>query len=170
MADIINTQRLILRTMAIVDLDRLTEISTNPIVMAQFPPELRTPERARLILNKIIKQQKEKGYSLYGVIHREDNKLIGICGFLDNETDDGKKFIELGYRLDNLYWGKGYATEAALACRDYAFSKLKIKEFCSIILASNNASIAVARKIGMKQIDTVVYHGDECLLYKLTNG
>jgi len=166
---ILETNRLILREFTIEDLPRMIEIGTNPIVMRQFPPELKTPERAKKVLDDVIEQYKDKGYSLYAVIYKADNKLIGFCGFLYNYTDDGKEFIELSYRLDNSYWNQGLATEAAIACRDFAFNKLNFEEFYSIIMDDNYASLAIARKLGLLEIDKVDAHGSRCLLFKITN-
>ena len=64
------------------------------------------------------------------------------------------KLLEIGYLFEREYWHKGYATEAALACKKYAFETLNADEVCSIIRDTNIASQNVALRNGMKITDT----------------
>ena len=65
---------------------------------------------------------------------------------------------EIGYLFQKRYWHKGYATEAAKACKQYAFDKLKVGEVFSIIRDTNRASQEVARRNGMELAGTFVKH------------
>ena len=56
------------------------------------------------------------------------------------------------------FWHKGFATEAAIACKEYAFQELNFDEVYSIIRDSNVASQNVARRNGMVEVDTLVKH------------
>ncbi|MFV0559409.1 MAG: GNAT family N-acetyltransferase, partial [Enterococcus sp.] len=62
------------------------------------------------------------------------------------------------YLFNRMYWHQGYATEAAIACKDYAFDQLGAKEVCSIIRDSNKASQNVALRNGMRKKDTWTKH------------
>ncbi len=64
----------------------------------------------------------------------------------------------MGYLFERLYWHKGYAIEAAAACKKYAFEELKADEVCSIIRDTNTASQNVAIKNGMVIVDTWTKH------------
>jgi RimJ/RimL family protein N-acetyltransferase len=71
----------------------------------------------------------------------------------------GRPEIELGYRLARLAWGRGYATEAAHAVRDLAFTTLGLKRLIAMIDPANGASIRVAEKIGMQYEKDIVFGG-----------
>ncbi len=63
---------------------------------------------------------------------------------------DGVAEFEIGYRLIRSVWGNGYATEAAIAVRDHAFTVLNLTRLVALIEPVNNRSIRVAEKLGMK--------------------
>lgn len=70
----------------------------------------------------------------------------------------GTEVLEIGYLFNRLYWHKGYATEAAKACKEYAFDILKANEVCSIVRDTNIASQNVAVRNGMKRKDACTKH------------
>ncbi len=74
--------------------------------------------------------------------------MIGQCGITKQDCD-GKDVLEIGYLLQKAYWHNGYATEAAVACKEYAFNTLNIDEVYSIIRDNNIASQNVAKRNGM---------------------
>lgn len=88
------------------------------------------------------------GFGMWAVTRRRDNKLLGRCGLIVQEID-GLRQVEVGYSFGEEHWGKGYATEAARACRDWAFRHLWIPHVVSLIHPLNAASIAVAERNGM---------------------
>lgn len=100
-----------------------------------------------------------KGYGPYAVIERSSQLLIGYCGLFYFPEVNGQPEIEIGYRLARSAWGQGYATEAAVAVRDYAFTTLAIRRLISIIDPSNLASIRVANKLGMIFESEVMFEG-----------
>jgi RimJ/RimL family protein N-acetyltransferase len=76
-------------------------------------------------------------------------KFLGICGVI-NQIIDEQTETEIGYRLLDSYWGKGYGTEAVKGCAKYAKEKLKKESIISLIRSENLASIRVAEKNGFK--------------------
>lgn len=154
----IKTDRLILRPFEEEDLPRLTQISTNPIVMRQFPPTFKTASAAKKLHELIISHQKRKGYSLWAVMDKASKKLIGFCGFITQKVE-GEDLVEMGYRFDCAYWNKGLATEAAKACLDYAKDNTKLTDVYSMVLNDNPASRRVAEKVGLTTDREVNFHG-----------
>jgi RimJ/RimL family protein N-acetyltransferase len=131
------------------DFDALLEIFTDPRVMASFGGELFTRAQMQGWLDRNLAHQAEHGYGLFSVMRRADGLLIGNCG-LEQMTVDGQVAAELGYDLRSDAWGQGYATEAACAVRDYAFSVLRLPQLISLIRVGNLASQRVAEKVGMR--------------------
>ena len=77
-------------------------------------------------------------------------ELVGMAGILSHDID-GIKEIEVGYHLIRKYWGKGYATEAALVCQKYALENNFAKRIISIIHVDNQDSMKVAIRNGLKK-------------------
>jgi ribosomal-protein-alanine N-acetyltransferase len=99
------------------------------------------------------------GFGPYAVVKRQDQNVIGYCGLFFFPEINGQPEVEIGYRLARSAWGKGYATEAAGAVRDYAFHILGIKRLIAMIDPSNVASIRVAEKLGMRYENEVMLEG-----------
>lgn len=147
---IVQTDRLILRHFTIEDLEALVYLLADPRVMrfsASGP--LSKLETTKLLQDCILRQYQEIGFSLYAVIHREDQCFIGGAGLLP-QLIDGTQEIRLSYRLNPGYWGQGLATEAAMAVCHFAFEDLGLKELVSVINPLNQPSVNVAKRIGMK--------------------
>lgn len=88
-------------------------------------------------------------FDLWPVVETSSDRVVGHCGLLP-KTVDGSEQIELVYVIEAAHWGRGYATEAASAIRDYAFRTLSVPRLVSLINPDNNASERVALKVGMK--------------------
>ena len=67
-----------------------------------------------------------------------------------------EEVLEIGYLFNKKYWHKGYAIEAASACKEYAFNVLNVNEVCSIIRDTNIPSQNVAIRNGMVRVDESV--------------
>jgi ribosomal-protein-alanine N-acetyltransferase len=150
---IIETDRIFLRLFCISDIEPFAKICANPNVMRYIGDG--KPATLDIITEKIpewIELYEKQKYGLMALVIKETNKLIGFCGLL-HQTLDGDKYIELGYRLDEAYWQKGIATEAACAVRDYAFDALDIPMLISIIHHQNEASKRVAKRVGMRLME-----------------
>ena len=144
----LETPRLRLRLMQADDVDHLFAIFADPKVMAAFgePPF----DRARMTqwVQRNLDHQSTYGYGLFSVILKTNGLLIGDCG-LEVMDVDGVQAVELGYDFRSDYWNQGYATEAAIAVRDYAFRHLQLPRLISLIRVGNLPSQRVAEKIGM---------------------
>ncbi len=85
---------------------------------------------------------------LNALIEKKTGQFIGQCGLLV-QTIEEKTELEIGYSILPQYWNMGYATEAAIKCRDFAFENNFTKSLISIIHVDNIKSEKVAAKIGM---------------------
>jgi len=66
--------------------------------------------------------------------------------------------LEIGYLFQRAFWHKGYASEAAMACKNYAFEMLQADEFFSIIRDTNVPSQRVAERNGMTRCGEFIKH------------
>ena len=162
----LETKRLILRPMQESDFESLHLIFTDVKVMAAFNHDPFTHEQMQRWLQRNLDHQEEFGYGLFSVILRETGQLIGDCG-LERMDDQGA--VELGYDFRSDFWHQGYATEAALAVRDYAFKILKLPLLISLIRVGNRASSRVAEKIGMTLAEEFTRYGTRYWKYSLKN-
>jgi RimJ/RimL family protein N-acetyltransferase len=163
------TKRLFLRPMLAMDLDDLLLIFTDPKVMAVFNHPPFTREQMGKWLQRNLDHQSQFGYGLFSVILKTDGILIGDCG-LEQMDVDGQAIAELGYDFRSAYWNQGFATEAAIAVRDYAFDVLQLPQLISLIRVGNTASRRVAEKIGMKCISEFERYGNQYWKYTLESS
>ena len=82
-------------------------------------------------------------------------------GFVLIGAEPGDEEPELGYLIAEAFEGKGYASEAAAAVRDYAFDTLRLPGLVSYIFPSNAPSIAVAKRLGAFEAGNAIYAGDD---------
>ena len=154
----LETKRLILRSMRATDINDLHLIFTDPKVMASFGGEPLSREQMLGWLGRNLEHQNRYGYGLFSVVLKENGKLIGDCG-LEQMDIEGVQVAELGYDFLSDYWNQGFATEAALAVRDYAFDILRLPQLISLIRVGNLASKRVAEKVGMTLIEEFTRYG-----------
>ena len=145
----IETERLLLRSMLQEDFEGLYRVFSDARVLASFGLETFSREQMRRWLQRNLDHQQEHGFGLFSVILKADGTLIGDCG-LEMMDVDGERVAELGYDFLNDYWNRGYATEAARSVRDFAFFKQRLPKLISLIRVGNEASRRVAEKVGMR--------------------
>ncbi|MDB6081403.1 MAG: rimL [Chlamydiia bacterium] len=146
---IIKTKRLILRPWQEKDLVSFAAMNADPRVMEHFP-SVKTFEESRQEYQRIIDHFTKHSWGSWAVSLIDGAEFIGFIGlraidFLAPFTPA----VEVGWRLAFDYWGKGYATEGALASLQYGFEKLDLKEIISFTATSNSRSTTVMEKIGM---------------------
>ncbi|WNF36903.1 GNAT family N-acetyltransferase [Bacillaceae bacterium IKA-2] len=143
---IVETDRLFIRKLEEEDIDALMSVWGDKDVM-KYCGGAGNREREERALKFYINLQNERGYSPYAVIQKENSQLIGVCGF--NPPYD-HECMELMYHFAKKYWGKGYATEAAVACLNYARDYLMSDKIVAFIDPNNHGSEKVLNKLGFK--------------------
>ncbi len=151
---ILETKRLRLREMSQADFPSLCELMQDDDVMYAYEGAFSKNE-VQSWLDKQIERYKNDGFGLWAVILKENGLMIGQCG-LSMQTYNDKAVLEIGYLIQKEYWHRGYATEAAIACKYYAFQKLNASEVYSIIRDTNLPSQNVAIRNGMTCVDKFV--------------
>jgi RimJ/RimL family protein N-acetyltransferase len=106
------------------------------------------------------------GFGIWAVVRKEDGLFLGDCGISVQPIDEGDVF-EVGYHIRRDCWGRGYATEAARAARDYAFERLGAPVVVSIVDPLNIQSRRVGEKIhvAMREFQWVKTKKTMCLYY-----
>lgn len=144
---ILETERLYLREMTQDDFPSLCNILQDEETMYAYEGAF-TDSEAQEWLDRQRARYQKWGFGLWAVILKDNGKMIGQCG-LTMQPWKEEEVLEVGYLFERSHWHKGYATEAATACKQYAFDVLQAKDVCSIIRDTNTASRHVAVRNGM---------------------
>jgi RimJ/RimL family protein N-acetyltransferase len=144
---ILETNRLFLRELVFEDSVELSKILSDNESMKYYPRAFSKDEVRKWIEWNIDNYQKF-GHGLWAVILKDSNVFLGDCGITIQDIE-GNKLPELGYHIRTEYQNKGYATEVAKACMDYAFNSLNIDKLYTYTKIDNIPSRKVAEKNGM---------------------
>lgn len=153
---ILETKRLYMREMTQEDYCALCRILQDQEVMYAYEHPF-SDQEVHEWLDRQIKRYQDFGFGLWAVINRDTDEMIGQCG-LTFQTCHDRDVVEVGYLFQKAFWHRGYAIEAASACKEYAFGRLGVKEVYSIIRDNNLASMNVAIRNGMLIRGKLVKH------------
>lgn len=153
---IFETERLSLRPLTPADWADLCEILQDAETMYAYEHAFSDAEVDRWLENQ-LRRYAEDGFGLWAVVRKADGAFVGQIGLTIQDVH-GERVPEVGYLLKRKCWHMGYATEAAIGCRDYAFDVLGLDAVYSIIRENNASSRAVAERNGMTVIDRMVKH------------
>ena len=142
----IESKRLILREITHKDFHELGEMLKDIDVMYAWEHTF-TDEQITAWINNQIRRYIVEGIGYLLAIDKHTKQVIGQVGL--HQTIDHKKYWDMGYILKKAQWGRGYATEGAKACIDYAFEVLNADKVICDIRPLNTMSIAVAKRLGM---------------------
>jgi RimJ/RimL family protein N-acetyltransferase len=165
---ILTTWRLRLERIGLRHQPALFDLLTDPVVHRHFP---KTPDlsEAQAIYEKIQQCYATDGHCFWAVMRRSDAIFLGICGLL-TQWIDGQAETEVGYRFSHHYWNRGYGTEAAQGCIDYARERLGLFSIISLIRPTNRPSIRVAEKNGLRFEKETRFQNLPHLVYRLSLG
>jgi RimJ/RimL family protein N-acetyltransferase len=165
---ILETERLRLREFVPQDADALAAVLGDPVAMQYYPAAFDRRGVEEWVAKNIARYQRD-GYGLWAMLLRDAKEVIGDCGCFLRDVD-GRDDIEIGYHVRRDLWGKGYATEAAQACMQYAFTKLGVDRVISLIRPENMQSIRVAEKNGLTCEKIIFWRGYDHYIYAKTRG
>ncbi|WP_394233874.1 GNAT family N-acetyltransferase [Niallia oryzisoli] len=147
---VLETERLLLRRIALEDLDDLFEIFSNPEITHHMTWDVtKTKEETLNHFVKVVMDRHEKGQSVdWAIVHKESNKVIGNCAFIAWSEKHSR--AEVGYVLNKQYWGRGYAAEALQGLIRFGFEVIGLNRIEGGCDRDNIGSENVMRKVGMK--------------------
>ncbi|MGB2874039.1 MAG: GNAT family N-acetyltransferase [Gaiellaceae bacterium] len=153
----LETERLLLQLPKRSELDAYMAIFGDPAVQRRLPFLPRTREATAESIERMLGHWERHGTGLFSVVRKEDELLLGRVGFLLwnerwlnalHHELEGELETEIGWTIGSEHWNRGYATEAAAACRDWALGELGLTRLVSLIAIGNTPSVRVAEKIG----------------------
>ena len=150
LVDVIETDRLLLRRWTLEDLDALLQVFSKPEVW-WFPFQRGlTAEETEGFLHRKLSEWDSRGWSQWAAVTKENPALIGFVGLAPPDfLPEVMPTVEVGWRIDPDYWGRGLATEGGRAALDFGFNVLGLKEIVSICEPANVASWRVMERLGM---------------------
>lgn len=144
----------------------MLQIFSDPHAMHFYPSTKDEAETERWV-RWTLRNYETHGYGLWIFELKDGCRFVGQAGVVP-QIVAGEEEAEIGYLFVRDHWGKGYATEAANGCKEYAMRTFGLHRFVSIIHPENRRSIRVALRLGMSWEKTVEFHGREHLLYALS--
>ncbi len=163
----LETKRLWFRAVSLADFNDWLPFFADARAWQHWPGERLAPEEE---CRKWYARQAERYASNLGGMNaladKSTGKLVGHAGLLVQEVD-GVTELEVAYSILPRYWGLGFATEAAIACRNFAFANHLAGSLISIIALSNTASQKVARNNGMKPEKETLYRGHRVFIFRV---
>jgi RimJ/RimL family protein N-acetyltransferase len=144
----IETERLLLRGWQDDDFEPWRKINSDPEVMRYIGDgRPRSGPESDESIHRFRRLWREAGFSFWAVEELATSRMIGFCGM--QPVPDGSGRVEIGWRLVPDTWGQGYATEAAIPARDWAFENLDLDRLVALYQKPNTASRRVMEKLGM---------------------
>jgi [ribosomal protein S5]-alanine N-acetyltransferase len=162
---ILETERLILREMLPTDAEAMFRLDSNPNVVRYLGNKpFKSIDESINLIKYVRKQYTDNGIGRFAVVLKETDEMIGWAGikFVTDIENDRTNFYDLGYRLLEEHWGKGYASEATKAWLDYFFQTMKLPVLVANINVNNLESNKIVKKFGFQIISTFYYEDIHC--------
>ncbi len=161
----LETERLRLRRWREGDADAYARICADPEVMRYITGFPLTREQAEGQISRFEKAWEERGFGMWAAEQKESGEIVGRIGLLYHHDWPGDDKTEVAWLLDRSRWGKGLATEGALASIRYGFEELGLERIISIALPTNLGSRRVMEKAGLTLRGEARWRGFEVVWY-----
>lgn len=160
---IIKTARLRLRSWREGDEERFDEACNNDAVMKWLGGR-QTRRQLKDDVRHFIKHDDRHGYTFWVVEHRTERRFLGFCGIVRITERDCpfRGATEIGWRIREDAWCKGFAYEAAHAVLGLSFGELALSSIVSRAAMGNKASRGLMRKLGMQRRTELDYEARDC--------
>jgi RimJ/RimL family protein N-acetyltransferase len=172
---VFTSQRLGFRVWEDSDIAFLNQLNSNEEVM-RFFPKIPSDTENRSFIKRMQNQYAEKKYCYFLVDELGSGNTIGFIGLsYQNYDSDFTPAVDIGWRIMSEFWGRGYATEGATKCLEYAKHELGLSRVISVSPKVNSPSISVMEKIGLqkvKEFNHPLLEGnpylESCVLYEIS--
>lgn len=165
---VIETARLRLRPFRLDDVDALHRLWTEPEVRQYlWDDDVITSERVESLINTSLTSFDDHGFGLWAVLPREEESLIGFCGFWFFHEPPK---LELLHGISPVQWHKGLAAEAARAMLNYGFKELSFERIEASTDAANLASSKVMERAGMSFWKRETTNGLDTVNFAISRG
>lgn len=146
---VIETERLLLRKVSEEDVSHIFDYASNPKV-ARYASwnNHKTLEESKKVVDYYVNAYKNHSCTIWGVVNKSDNIFIGTAGFVN--INQASLRGEIGYTLNQDYWGQGYATEIAKKLIKFGFTSMNLHRIEGICHVGNDPSVRVMEKVGME--------------------
>lgn len=170
---ILHTARLRLEPFDPSHLPGLAEMNADPEVMRYISGRTESREETMAAIERVQARWREFGYSWWSFVDRASGQVVG-AGCIQNlrrtdrPTPDPDCPLEIGWRLRRDHWGRGLASEAAVAMADFAFGPLAAPELMAVCEPANLASAAVMKRLGMDDLGVETWYGRGLRTFRVT--
>ncbi|HDX9591049.1 TPA: GNAT family N-acetyltransferase [Bacillus pseudomycoides] len=146
----LETNRLQLRELTLVDADTMFQYFAKEPVLRYFGMDsFQNIEEVKNVIRNFRSRYEEGSAFRWGIVLKGTDQLIGTCGF--HLINNKHRRAEIGYELDETYWGKGYATEALQAILTYGFETLYYERISAVVYPENESSRKLLQKAGFAE-------------------
>ncbi len=163
------TERLLFRMVTMDDVSWWMEYINSAEATRFMPFTAGSETDAHAFIQRSLDRYITDGSGLNAIIEQASGKPVGMVGLL-TQVVDGVDELEIGYHLVPSAWGNGFATEAAIACREFARQHELEPSVISLIDHQNHASQAVARRNGMHHEKDTVHRGIPAMVWRVALG
>jgi ribosomal-protein-alanine N-acetyltransferase len=161
----LETKRLLLRDIRDCDLDGMYELDSSPAVHRYLGNKpIKTKDEAQEIIDSVKQQYEERGIGRWAMIDKETSEFMGWSGIRLNTEYNMNGFTayyDVGYRIIERFWGKGYATESGKVAVDYTFKTMKLPAVYATTEIGNQASHKALLKIGLEYVEDFVFEEEK---------
>jgi RimJ/RimL family protein N-acetyltransferase len=162
----VTTERLLFRAISMDDRHWWMEYINSADAIRFMSLTVGSEDSCREFIQRALDRQRTDGSGLNAIIEQATGKPVGMIGLL-TQVVDGVDELEVGYHLLPSAWGKGYATEAAIACREFAREHKLVPSVVSLIDHENLASQNVAKRNGMSFEKDTVHRGTPAMVWRV---
>lgn len=162
----LTTERLLFRRPLLMDRSWWMEYMNHAEAVRFMPFTVGSEPDCANFIQRSLDRIERDGSCLNVVSDRATNKSLGMIGLLTQDVD-GIAELEIGYHLLPSAWGRGYAAEAAMACKAFAQEHTLAPSVISLIDHDNLKSQAVAKRNGMQYEKDTVHHGVPAMVFRV---
>ncbi|PYG49781.1 MULTISPECIES: GNAT family N-acetyltransferase [Pantoea] len=163
----LETTRLRLEPFELAHFDGLRAMESDPEIMRYISNGVvKTPEETLTSIERVQSRWQQYGFSWWAMREKESGEIVGACCLQHLANQDGAP-LEIGWRLNANYHGKGFATEAAQAIVKFAVEQVGVKYLVAVADPENAASQKVMQRLGMTYKAIEQHYDVPCVVYEL---